>query len=104
MKKPVRKLDKSERKRLRVVYKGRVQGVGFRFTVESIAMDAGVTGWVRNLGNGDVELVAEGSEKAIQTMLDEIQNSILGRYVDQTVIRWDDYQGEFSDFRIEYIY
>ncbi len=47
------------KKQVRVYYSGRVQGVGFRFTAESIANDLGVTGWVKNSRDGGVEIVAE---------------------------------------------
>jgi len=91
-------------KRLHVFYKGRVQGVGFRFTAEAIAQEADVTGWVRNLPNGDVELVAEGEEEALNQVLGGIQRSNLGRYVSKTVTQWEKCQNEFSNFRIEFVY
>ncbi|MBL8829940.1 MAG: acylphosphatase, partial [Planctomycetaceae bacterium] len=46
--------------RRRVLFHGRVQGVGFRVTTRSIAQRFAVTGWVRNLPDGSVELLAEG--------------------------------------------
>ena len=49
---------------LQVFYEGHVQGVGFRFTVRHIAKGFDVTGWVRNLPDGRVELQATGDEEA----------------------------------------
>jgi acylphosphatase len=49
----------------RVQYSGRVQGVGFRYTVQALAPAHPVAGWVRNLANGDVELVAEGPSEEV---------------------------------------
>jgi acylphosphatase len=51
--------------RLYFVVKGRVQGVGFRWFTQSSALQLGITGWVRNLPNGDVEGEAEGSAPAL---------------------------------------
>ena len=52
------------RERRRVVFSGRVQGVGFRFTCQSLARGFDVAGYVRNLADGRVELVAEGEPSA----------------------------------------
>ena len=46
-------------RRTHVFYSGRVQGVGFRFTTEDLARNLGVTGWARNLRNGQVEVAVE---------------------------------------------
>ena len=55
-------LKKKMKKRIHVYYEGRVQGVGFRFTSEYVAQQLKLTGWVKNLPDGRVELVAEGKE------------------------------------------
>ena len=52
-------------KRVSVIVSGRVQGVGFRYFVEDIAADMKITGWVRNLPDGTVEIDAEGEEDEI---------------------------------------
>lgn len=56
-------------KRIRATVSGRVQGVYFRASTETEARRLGVTGWVRNLSNGDVEFEAEGPEGAIDTLI-----------------------------------
>ncbi len=53
----------------RVIYSGRVQGVGFRYTVQRLAMSFVVTGFVRNLPDGTVELVAEGTVEEVDRFL-----------------------------------
>jgi acylphosphatase len=57
-----------------VVYHGRVQGVGFRYTACQVAEEFDVAGFVRNLPRGDVELVAEGEAETVEAFL-----AILGR-------------------------
>ena len=57
---------------LQVFYEGRVQGVGFRFTVRHIAKGFDLTGWVRNLPDGRVELQISGDEEEVRAFLDQI--------------------------------
>ncbi|GAB4150915.1 MAG: acylphosphatase [Planctomycetaceae bacterium] len=57
---------------LKIIYSGRVQGVGFRYTTARIARRYPVTGYVKNLADGTVELVVCGSQSAVQSFLDEI--------------------------------
>ena len=56
---------------LQVFYEGHVQGVGFRFTVRHIAKGFDVTGWVRNLPDGRVELQVTGDEDEVRAFLDQ---------------------------------
>ena len=62
---------------LQVIYEGHVQGVGFRFTVRHIAKGFDVTGWVRNLPDGRVELQATGDEEEVRAFLDQVAQSEL---------------------------
>ena len=56
-----------------VYYSGKVQGVGFRFTAVEIACDYPVTGWVKNLSDGRVQLLAEGPSEAVDKFLKAIR-------------------------------
>ena len=56
-----------------VYYAGRVQGVGFRYTVRSLASQFSVTGFVRNLPDGRVHLVAEGATAEVDRFLDAVK-------------------------------
>jgi acylphosphatase len=81
------------------VYSGRVQGVGFRFTAQRLAHELGLTGWVKNLGNGDVELVAEGDALTCQELAARLEACF-----QVTGIRRSDgpASGLFSSFEIRY--
>lgn len=60
----------------RVFYEGRVQGVGFRATAVSIARGHSVSGWVRNLPDGRVELLAIGTSAAVDSFLEEVERRL----------------------------
>lgn len=64
----------------RVFYEGRVQGVGFRATAASLARAFRVSGWVRNLSDGRVELLAEGDPAEVDAFLEAVDHR-LGRWV-----------------------
>jgi len=61
--------------RRRVYYSGRVQGVGFRFTSQHLAQSFEISGYVRNLDDGRVELVAEGETAELESFLDSIRDA-----------------------------
>lgn len=62
---------------LQVFYEGRVQGVGFRYSVKRIAKGFDVTGWVRNLDDGRVELQIAGEDDELRAFLDAVRESEL---------------------------
>jgi acylphosphatase len=80
---------------------GQVQGVGMRFTVVSIARSHGLCGWVRNLADGRVEILAEGPRHKLEELLTEIQQEMSGyvRRVDQS---WAPPTGQWRGFQISY--
>ncbi|KPK41567.1 MAG: hypothetical protein AMJ78_05150 [Omnitrophica WOR_2 bacterium SM23_29] len=84
-------------KRVHIFYSGRVQGVGFRFTAEAIAHDLSVVGWVRNLRDGRVEVIAEGEQKMLKVFLEKIAQEMSG-YINDTDVSWTEPTGEFDDF------
>jgi acylphosphatase len=69
---------------LQVFYEGHVQGVGFRFTVRHIAKGFDVTGWVRNLPDGRVELQVTGVEDEVRAFLDQVTQSELHSLIRET--------------------
>ena len=89
-----------ERQRVHVFYAGHVQGVGFRYTVKSLARGFEVTGIVRNLSDGRVELVAEGQRSELEAFRKAIQDSELGHFVHREEISWGEAKNEFRGFEI----
>ena len=88
------------RARLNVVYAGNVQGVGFRYTVKSLVMGFEVTGTIRNLPDGRVELNAEGDRPELEAFEVAIRQSGLGSLIRQTQVTWGEARGEFRGFAI----
>jgi acylphosphatase len=90
------------RKRGHVFYWGRVQGVGFRYSAREVACGFDVTGSVRNLPDGRVELVAEGDEEEVKAFLEAIHQSQLGNYIRREDVNWGQTTGEFMRFEIRF--
>ncbi|MDP2921788.1 MAG: acylphosphatase [Candidatus Omnitrophota bacterium] len=89
-------------KRAHVFYSGNVQGVGFRYTAEDIAESLGLKGWVKNLSDGRVEVVAEGDEKDLKEFLDKISNGQMARYIKDTEVSWEKATKEFDSFEVAF--
>ncbi|MDD3726137.1 MAG: acylphosphatase [Candidatus Ratteibacteria bacterium] len=88
--------------RVHIIVYGTVQGVGFRFYTRDIALKTGITGWVKNLRDGSVEIVAEGSKEEIQIFLKRLQDGYLGRNISHIETKEEHYTGEFSSFDITF--
>jgi acylphosphatase len=88
------------RSRLQVYYEGTVQGVGFRYTVKTLACDYEVTGLVRNLPDGRVELVAEGVKTELSAFQQAIRESELGHFIRKEEVAWQEPVGGLRGFEI----
>ena len=66
---------------LQVFYEGNVQGVGFRWSIRHIANGFDITGWVRNLSDGRVELQANGEDNEVRAFLDAVAQSELRAHI-----------------------
>jgi acylphosphatase len=85
---------------MHVFYSGHVQGVGFRYTVKSVAAGFEVTGTVRNLPDGRVELVAEGPGEELEAFRKAIREAGLEHFVRNEDVQWSEATNEFRGFEI----
>jgi len=83
-----------------ILYAGRVQGVGFRLTARRVAAGFEVVGTVRNLGDGRVELVAEGEREELEAFRAAIQDAGLRGFIQHEQVLWGTAVGGFKGFEI----
>ena len=88
------------RTRMLVFYSGRVQGVGFRYSVKNIVMGFEVTGTVRNLPDGRVELTVEGERGELEEFRQAIRDGGLDGFIRDEAVTWHPATGEFRGFEI----
>jgi acylphosphatase len=87
--------------RLRIVYSGRVQGVGFRYHVVRQARGLDVTGYVMNCRDGSVEVVAEGPADQVRQLVESILAEAPGHIANHSV-RQESPTGEFATFSVRH--
>lgn len=85
---------------MHIFYSGKVQGVGFRYTTKSVATGYEVTGMVRNLPDGRVELIAEGARDELEGFQQGIRESGLGHFISGEEVAWEEAEGRFRGFEI----
>jgi acylphosphatase len=83
-----------------VLYTGHVQGVGFRYTVKTIATGFEISGAVRNLPDGRVELIAEGDRAELDAFRTAIPDAGLAGFIRDEQVTWADAKNEFRGFEI----
>ena len=86
--------------RARLFIDGIVQGVGFRHATKTRAERFGIRGFIKNLSEGGVEVLFEGEQNAVDRMIEFCKIGPFGSKVTEVEIRWEEYAGEFKDFRI----
>jgi len=86
--------------RVHLWVEGRVQGVFFRASTQAEAHRLGLTGWVKNCPNNSVEAAAEGEKEKLEAFVAWCHHGPPGARVDRVRLQWEEYRGEFIDFRI----
>ncbi len=88
--------------RVRIIVKGRVQGVGYRFFTRRTALELGVKGYVRNLPDGTVEVVAEGEPEVLEKFIEKLREGPPLAIVEDMEIREIPADETFDDFEVRY--
>ena len=89
-------------KRIHIFVTGRVQGVFFRQSTRVMAIKNNVNGWVCNLDDGRVEIVAEGEKSNINTMVDWCKTGPANSRVDEFELSEENSTDEFENFEVRY--
>jgi acylphosphatase len=87
--------------RMQVYFEGRVQGVGFRYSAKGVARGFDLTGWIRNLPDGRVEMQAEGERGELEAFLEALRDSHLGGFIRRESVSWLPASGGLRGFQIE---
>ena len=87
-------------RRAHIFYSGSVQGVGFRFTVSRLASRYNLSGYVKNLSDGRVEMMLQGEEKNISLVINDIKDNHFSGYIRDTEVQWLEPSKEFTRFEI----
>jgi acylphosphatase len=93
----------SESARLHAVVSGVVQGVSFRYYTQRRAAQLGLAGWVRNLRNGSVEVLAEGRRAALERLVDFLRVGPPSSAVADVQLAWETYTGEYATFEVRHV-
>jgi len=96
------KINPNKKIRANAIIVGRVQGVFFRMETKQAADRAGISGWVRNKRDGNVEALFEGDEGSVKSVLEWCRKGPPFAYVDRVDVEFEDYKGEFKKFEITY--
>ncbi|MBN1538103.1 MAG: acylphosphatase [Anaerolineales bacterium] len=93
-------MNENKSSRLHAIIEGHVQGVGFRMFVQTTAVSLGLTGWVRNLWDGNVEVTAEGGQAILDKLLVALRQGPRGAYVINVKSEWSEATNEFERFQV----
>jgi len=93
-------VSNNARRRMTVWFSGRVQGVGFRYTAKTVAAGFEITGTIKNLPDGRVELVAEGGHAELDAFRAALHDAGLAGFIRDEQVTWTDAKNEFRGFEI----
>ncbi len=85
-----------------MIAQGRVQGVNFRYYVLRKANELGINGYVRNLKDGDVEILAQGTRDSIDKLIEYVKNNPGSSFVTNLEVTWEEPETYFSSFQIKF--
>ena len=94
--------DEKESISVRLIVRGKVQGVYFRFNMRQVAMKNSVVGWVRNLPDGNVEALLEGNKEDVNQVVQWSKIGPENARVDEVKMDYGQYMGKYKDFIIRY--
>ncbi|MGM0608032.1 MAG: acylphosphatase [Candidatus Muiribacteriota bacterium] len=88
------------KKSLKAIVKGRVQGVGYRYFTLNKAKELGLSGFVRNLPDKTVEVVAEGESHLLKLLVESLKRGPFSAKVEKLDLKYYNYSGKYNEFKI----
>ena len=85
---------------VRIIIKGKVQGVSFRYFTLKNAQELNISGWVRNKSNGNVEAIAQGTKRNLELLIQILQQGSSFSRVDKVTLNWEHAEKDYTDFVI----
>ncbi len=89
-------------KELHAIFKGHVQGVGFRWTISNAAEKNRLVGCVKNLDDGSVEVYAVGSKEKLEAFLEVVKSNPGMAQIESVTARYQEPKNSYPDFRITF--
>jgi acylphosphatase len=93
-------LDKIQNISVKIIVSGIVQGVGFRYFIARVSNELNLTGYVKNLWNGDVEIYAEGRKEFVEEIVKKAQAGPSHSRVSGCKVEWLDFTNKYDNFEI----
>ena len=85
-----------------VIVSGVVQGVGYRYFVMKLARKWELTGWVKNIHTGEVEILVEGPKGLIESLIKELWTGNPWATVRNVDVQWEKYVGKYTGFDVTF--
>lgn len=93
-------MDKILNRSVKITVSGIVQGVGFRYFIARAAAELGLSGYVKNLWNGDVEIYAEGRKEFLEEIVKKAGEGPSHSRVSDCKVEWLDFTNKYDNFEI----
>ena len=90
------------KRRIHLIVHGKVQGINFRYETQFQAKNLGLSGWVKNLSDDTVEVLAEGEEEKLKELARWCSRGPMAATVNKVDAKWLDYKAEFKTFKITF--
>ena len=92
--------DASKTQSVKIIIKGRVQGVSYRYFTLKQAQNFNIFGWVRNEANGDVKVYAEGDKGSLDQFINYLRKGPSFSRVDDVILKWETEDKSYNEFNI----
>lgn len=93
-------MDSSQKSSVKITVSGMVQGVGYRYFISRFCTELGITGYAKNLWNGDVEIFAEGQEEFLKELINKANKGPMHASVKSCKVEWLEFKIKYDNFEV----